>query len=249
MSVFDFLSNNIWVVYSSLVIIVIILIVYLGAFLQGREISFWPPKIGVRPHAQFKNPGVPETPELLHFNGYGVAKVGYFSEFSNTFNKLIPEAEEMTLFFVHSRRWRENNSDLIEKFLEKRNNKLTVILPNIENKRLVASIKEHFDDGVNMEAFIKDAYRYFADVLKRRPQGIDIRFSNLYPTYSVYKINSSMIVAMYPASSRKKDVPTFQFVKGGRYWDFVEDDLQWMLTNSTPITLEKLEDLVNRKER
>jgi len=248
MSLYDFLNNNIWLIVAIISILVVILVVFLIAFIQGREISFYPPKIGEKPQIHFKPKGYSDSPELLTFNGYGIAKVGYFSEFNDVFKELIPKSDEMTLYFIHSRRWRENHADLLDAFLEKRNHKLTVILPNLENKRLILSIKEHFDDGPQMEAFIKDAYRYFADILKRRPQGIDIRLLDLYPTYSLYKFNNSMVVAMYPASSRKKDVPTFQFIKGGKYWDFVEDDIQWMLSNSTPLTLSKLNELINRKE-
>lgn len=246
MTIFDFLNSNLSVFTALLILVLVVAILYLVAFLQGRSISFWPPKIGAKPYKEFGAPKTGEpTPEVLRFNGYGIVKVGYFPEFTEIFNNAIPKAKEMTLCFIHSRRWRENHANQITQFLERRQNKLIVLLPNLANQRLMESLKEHFDDGPNMEAFIKDAYRFFADILQRKPDGVDIRLFDLYPTYSFYQFDDILILAMYPNSPLKKDVPTFQIINGGKYWDFVQDDIRWVMSKTTPVGLNALRRLMN----
>jgi len=38
---------------------------------------------------------------------------------------------------------------------------------------------------------------------------------------------------MYPGSPRKREVPTFSFNTEGRFWEFVQEDIEWLEENST----------------
>jgi len=250
MSIFDFLNSNMLAMNIVLVLAVIVALIYLIAFLQGRDISFWPPKIGRKPQPNNtrNNTNTLETESKTAslFKSYGVNNTQYFVEFSQDFDSLIENSESITLCFVHSRRWRENHLEQLENFLEKRKNQLTVILPNLANEELIRVLKEHFDDGENLEAFIKDAYRYFGNFLRRRPEGIDVRLFDLYPTYSFYKFDSSVILAMYPMTPRRKHVPAFSIIKDSKYWDFITDDIQWILSHTTSVQLATLKNLMDK---
>ena len=46
-----------------------------------------------------------------------VARIASFSDFEDTFEKLIKNSREITLYFIHSRRWRENQNDNLKEFL------------------------------------------------------------------------------------------------------------------------------------
>ncbi|MCL1473384.1 hypothetical protein [Argonema antarcticum] len=243
MSIFDFLSSNLLAANIVWVVLMVVILIYLIAFLQGRSISFWPPKIGQKPSPETgKKASIKTTP----LENCGIIKTDYFTEFSDDFNILFENSENITLYFIHSRRWRENHIDHLADFLEKRQNQLTVILPNLANAKLIQILKDHFDDGQNMEAFIKDAYRYFASFLQRRPEGINVRLSDIYPTYSFYKFDEVVIVAMYPTSPRRKNVPTFQIMKDSKYWDFISNDVQWLLSNTKSVNLVELQYLINQ---
>jgi hypothetical protein len=159
MSIFDFLSSNILATNIVLILMMVVALIYLIAFIQGRPISFWPPRIGARP-SYSNNSSTPnrETEQAtLLLENCGILKTEYFNEFSDEFDSLIENTESITLYFIHSRRWRENHLDQLANFLDRRKNQLTVILPNLANVELIRALKEHFDDGDNMEAFIKDA--------------------------------------------------------------------------------------------
>lgn len=168
-----------------------------------------------------------------------IQKHGLFSEFHLFFPSAIQNANEITLFFIHSRRWRENHRDALKKFLQREKSKLSVFLPEIENKNMVSLFKEHFEDGPHIESFVLDAYQDFARLSFEYKNKVSIRAFDLYPVYSFYKFDGTVILALYPNTNSKKDVPTFQFNEQSKYWAFVMDDIQ-RLTKKQPISKKKL---------
>ena len=171
---------------------------------------------------------------------------GFFSEFLASFPSLIEGANEITLFFIHSRRWRENYRDSLVKFLKKERTKLNIFLPNITNINLIDHFRDHFEDGPHVSMLILDAYQDFARLALEYKQKVFIRPFNLYPVYSFYKFDRTVIVAMYPNTSAKKSVPTFEWAEGSMYWDFVEDDIQRLLAEP-PLSQKKLRELIGTK--
>src|SRR5207253_3258592 len=99
-----------------------------------------------------------------------------------------------------------------------------------ENVPLVESLKAHFTDGPNMATFILDAYQDFARLSVEHKKKVHIRHFDIYPTYSFYKFDNVLIVAMYPTTVVKKEVPTFQLNDKSKYWSFVQDDINRMIT-------------------
>ncbi len=246
MSFFDFMNENAIILYSVPILVVLAVLVYLVAFFQGREITFWPPKIGKKPVVYKPNPN--NSPEQLLYNGYGIEKLGMFTDFLPIFSGLFSDTKEIMLFFIHSRRWRENHLDDIKQFLSERDHKITVFLPNLANKELLKSLEEHFNDGLYLETFIMDAYVFFGKLIESYSKSIDVRLFDLFPTYSFYKYDDTIIMAMYPTSIRRKDVPTFQLAQGGKYWKFISDDIEWMLSNTSVADQNILSDFGSKKE-
>jgi len=162
--------------------------------------------------------------ELANYSSIGLQKIGFFQEFNDSFKQLFQTTNEISLFFIHSRSWRENHHDLLTKFLNKKSSKLTAFLPNFLNKELVKIFVENFDDGIYIEGLIKDAVRFFVLLQKRHPKKVEIKLCNFYPTYSFYKFDTNAIIALYPTTPRKKNVPTFE-IKGDKgFWEFFIDD-------------------------
>lgn len=158
---------------------------------------------------------------------------GSFSDFHEVFPALIEDAKKITLYFIHSRRWRENNNESIKRFLQKRNAKLLVFLPNLKNKRLIDALVSHFEDGPTIPHLIADAYRYFDSLASDHPSKVEVRQFDLYPTYSFYRFDDRIVLAMYPTTASKKEVPTLAIDKRSRYWQFVIDDIR-VLTKTRP---------------
>jgi CAP12/Pycsar effector protein, TIR domain len=176
----------------------------------------------------------------------GVREWAYFSDFAPKFGAMITRAQVITLHFIHSRRWRENNLDQLEQALQSNCQVIEVFLPDIMNPSLREVLISHFDDGPFVPGLVIEGLDYWRRLAEKYPSKIQIRLFDLYPTYSFYRFDSTVVVAMYPNSARKKDVPTFQTDTNSPYWSFISDDLDQVRLKA-PLTIEELGTLINRR--
>src|SRR2546426_553401 len=93
---------------------------------------------------------------------FGIVQVAPFAGFVHRFDDLIGSSTTMVLYFIHSRRWRENHDAAIKAFLGRAGTTLEVFLPDLESHELMFSLGKHFEDGPLIPALVADAYRYFA---------------------------------------------------------------------------------------
>ena len=156
----------------------------------------------------------------------GLVRFGLFTDFIEDFNRLLNESKEVVLYFIHSRRWRENHNDAIRTLLTKPKSSLTVFLPDLANKQLVTGLTGHFDDGPHIPGFIADAYRYFADLQREYPGKVRILLFNDYPTYTFYRFDDAVIAAMYPTTAIRKSVPAFYLKMDGTFGEFLDKDIE-----------------------
>ena len=179
----------------------------------------------------------------VHLSQYnlGIKSAAYFQEFQNEFDTLFKTSSQLTLFFIHSRSWRENHHDALVEFLSNKKNKFTVFLPNILNAKLLDMFQKNFDDGKFMANLIKEAYNFFILLQKRFPN-CKIKIYDFYPAYSFYKFDSNAIVAMYTTTPKKKNVPSFHIKQGTGFWEFLMDDLK-ILEKSKGLTAAHLQAL------
>lgn len=94
----------------------------------------------------------------------GVERAGLFPDFNSLFEDLLRASTDVSVAFIHSRRWRENYDALLRDMLTKKESKLRVFLPDIGVAELVAAMKSRFDDGPHIPGFVADAYRYFSSL-------------------------------------------------------------------------------------
>src|SRR5260370_26754164 len=78
---------------------------------------------------------------------FGILRVAPFAGLVQRFDDLIGSATTMSLYFIHSRRWRENHDAAIKAFLARAGTTLEVFLPDLENHELMFSLGKHFEDG------------------------------------------------------------------------------------------------------
>jgi hypothetical protein len=178
----------------------------------------------------------------------GIVRVGPFAGFVQRFDELIASCSAMTLYFIHSRRWRENHDAAIKAFLDREGTSLEVFLPDLENHELMFSLEKHFDDGPLIPALVEDAYRYFARLARDFRKPVQVWLFGRYPTYSFYKFDDRAVLAMYSNSVAKKELPAFEITGDGLLGGFLQadiedlrdecrgrapDDLESVITNAT----------------
>ena len=156
----------------------------------------------------------------------GIIRVGAFAGFVPRFDELIAESRTMVLYFIHSRRWRENHDAAIKTFMAREDSSLEVFLPDLENHELLFSLEKHFDDGPLIPAMVEDAYRYFARLARDYRKPIQVWLFGRYPTYSFYRFDRRAVLAMYSNSVAKKELPAFEITTDGLLGTFLAEDIE-----------------------
>jgi hypothetical protein len=171
----------------------------------------------------------------------GIARLGSFGSFYQRFDELIAESSRMTLYFIHSRRWRENHDAAIKAFVRRPGVALEVFLPDLENHELMFSLARHFEDGSLLFSLVVDAYRYFARLGRETGQPASIWLFNRYPTYSFYQFDDRAVVALYSNTAVKKELPAFEITSSSLIGSFLAadiDDLKKECRRRVPAELE-----------
>lgn len=171
----------------------------------------------------------------------GMVSVGPFTGFVQRFEDLLGSATRMTLYFIHSRRWRENHDAAIKAFLGRTGTTLEAFLPDLENHELMYSLSKHFEDGPQIPGLVVDAYRYFARLAREFHKPAQVWLFQRYPTYSFYSFDERAIIALYSNTAAKKDLPAFEITADsflGRFLARDTDDLKRECRSRAPADLE-----------
>jgi hypothetical protein len=156
----------------------------------------------------------------------GIVRVGSFAGFYQRFEDLIGSSTRMVLYFIHSRRWRENHDAAIKRFLGRERTSLEVFLPDLENHELMFSLGRHFEDGPLIPSLVVDAYRYFARLARDFQKPAEIWLFGRYPTYSFYQFDERAVMALYSNTAAKKDLPAFEITTDGFVGRFLATDIE-----------------------
>jgi hypothetical protein len=156
----------------------------------------------------------------------GIVHVGPFAGFVQRFEGLIASSTRMELYFIHSRRWRENHAAAIKAFLAREGTTMEVFLPDLENHELMFSLGKHFDDGPQIPSLIVDAYRYFARLARDFRKPTEIWLYDRYPTYSFYTFDERAVIALYSNATAKKDLPAFEIMRESLLGQFLMEDTE-----------------------
>ena len=162
------------------------------------------------------------TPEIP----FGIVQVAPFAGLVQRFDDLIGSATTMALYFIHSRRWRENHDATIKAFLGRAGTTLEVFLPDLEDHELMFSLGKHFEDGPLIPALVADAYRYFARLARDFGKPAHVWLFGRYPTYSFYKFDGCAVIALYSNTSAKKELPAFEITADGFLATFLAADIE-----------------------
>jgi hypothetical protein len=155
----------------------------------------------------------------------GIIRIGPFASFYQRFEELIASSSGMALYFIHSRRWRENHDAAIKAFLGREGSTLEVFLPDLESHELMFSLSRHFEDGPQIPALVVDAYRYFARLARDFQKPTELWLYSRYPTFSFYQFDRSAILALYSNTAAKKSAPALEVTSESLLGKFVSADI------------------------
>jgi hypothetical protein len=156
----------------------------------------------------------------------GIARVGPFAGFYQRFEELIAESSRMVLYFIHSRRWRENHDAAIKAFLGRSGTSMQIFLPDLENHELMFSLSRRFQDGPLTPTLVVDAYRYCCRLAREYGKPEEIWLFGRYPAYSFYQFDERAVLALYSNTTAKKDIPAFEVSTDGLLGRFLASDVE-----------------------
>jgi len=157
---------------------------------------------------------------------FGIIRVAPFAGFVQRFEDLIGSSTTMALYFIHSRRWRENHDAAIKAFLARAGTALEAFLPDLESHELMFSLGKHFEDGPLIPSLVADAYRYFARLARDFGKPTQVWLFGRYPTYSFYKFDQRAVMALYSNTSAKKELPAFEITTDSILGKFLAADME-----------------------
>jgi hypothetical protein len=174
----------------------------------------------------------------------GILRVGSFAGFYQRFEELIAESTRMVLYFIHSRRWRENHSAAIKTFLGRSDTTLQIFLPDLENHELMFSLSRRFEDGPLTPTLVMDAYRYCARLAREYGKPAEICLFGRYPAYSFYQFDQRAVIALYSNTAAKKDIPAFEVSTDGLLGKFLASDIEDLKRECRQRTPDQLESVI-----
>jgi len=142
---------------------------------------------------------------------------------------LFRKSDEINLFFMYGRTWRNINRAEIQNFIRRVSTKATIILPDVENVQflgeLARSISVTPDELKNRIEEAKKEFIAMFDAEENAAERFAILSTSVFPVYSLYQFDGTIIVTFYSLDKSKKEVPTFVFEKGGSLFNFFMGDL------------------------
>ncbi len=175
----------------------------------------------------------------------GIVSVAPFAWFVRRFDELIASSNTMVVYFIHSRRWRENHDAAIKAFLSRDQTTLEAFLPDLENHELMFSLSKHFDDGPQIPSLVVDAYRYFARLAREFGKPARVWLFGRYPTYSFYQFDRRAVLALYSNASAKKNLPALEIMAGSLLGNFLATDIEDLKRECRQRAVEDLEAVIS----
>ena len=189
--------------------------------------------------------GKAADPENPMTNGpSGILRVGPFAGFYQTFEDLIGSSTRMVLYFIHSRRWRENHDAAVKAFLGRDGTTMEIFLPDLENHELMFSLSRRFEDGPLTPTLVADAYKYCARLAREYGKPADIWLFGRYPAYSFYQFDQRAVIALYSNTAAKKDLPAFEVDTDGSLGKFLATEIDGLKRECRRRAPDELEQMI-----
>lgn len=154
------------------------------------------------------------------------------------------KSKTATVFVCYANTWREVNRESIKEFLSHPKNRLTIVLPSLDDDVSVADLARRLDlseDEVKQR--VNDATRAYvkiADEVGAKKQLHLYSLPNMTPHTAYYVFDDVAVMALYTHGRRKTKVPAFVASRGGDLFAFIEEDIQDIVETSIDVDLESV---------
>jgi len=221
----EFLAKNPEIATTTIIticaVVIIVALMYIIAFLQGREITFWPPKIGSKAESpkDIQTSDItalgalkmkPNSQKLAIFNGsFGDHSISYVKDWKSIESEIAQKIEISNEVRLIQIKGRELYLDLpLKHALKSRANqgKPTWILLQAPNSKHISyDVSKEFE-WKSLEKYIKDfehSLANLADVMPNYKQVV--RLYDFLPLLKLYIFDEEIFVSIYSGTVKDRD--------------------------------------------
>lgn len=218
----EIINSNPMIVLIILIIFLIITIIYLIAFFQGREISFWHPKIGAKPTKISVEASKQEPYKAKHDNDKPIKYIGAYSrsqhpKFFAEVEKLVPTAKKIILIATGLNLiWEKHILDMLIERAQSGDASIVICLGNPYSPHVADRLIEEEMRG-NRPPVGRDGIVRNAKALVERlesagnPQNISILLFEQYPTFATLIFDEEIYIYPYGYQILGNTSPIFHF--------------------------------------
>jgi hypothetical protein len=169
------------------------------------------------------------TDELRHarltgiFNSYDGDRVPW--------EKYFEQSRRVRLMFAYARSWREKNDRFLREFVARRGTKLEVILPDRDDRTVMASLAHHIEDGSDVNEKIARAIAFYTELGRRRKGSVSIYVMPRMPSLAMYMFDNHVVATLNSNLPGRREVPTLTAERGGDLYKYFEEEFRVLVSS------------------
>ena len=144
----------------------------------------------------------------------------------------LTKTHNLTAIFTYAQTWRNSNRVTIQRFTAKRKNRFTVIMPDYENKDIMAEFdrRYNYEDGKTSE-LIKEAVMDYCEL------GAKVYLFNKSLQATYYIMDNVALMAFFKHSPGKSTVPYIRAESSGSFYDYIIAEKRAILNDSVSVSV------------
>ena len=144
----------------------------------------------------------------------------------------LTKTHNLTAIFTYAQTWRNSNRVTIQRFTAKRKNRFTVIMPDYENKDIMAEFdrRYHYEDGKTSE-LIKEAVMDYCEL------GAKVYLFNKSLQATYYIMDNVALMAFFKHSPGKSTVPYIRAESSGSFYNYIIAEKRAILNDSVSVSV------------
>lgn len=144
----------------------------------------------------------------------------------------LTKTHNLTAIFTYAQTWRNSNRVTIQRFTAKRKNRFTVIMPDYENKDIMAEFdrRYNYEDGKTSE-LIKEAVMDYCEL------GAKVYLFNKSLQATYYIMDNVALMAFFKHSPGKSTVPYIRAESSGSFYNYIIAEKRAILNDSVSVSV------------
>jgi hypothetical protein len=145
--------------------------------------------------------------------------------------ELFRNVRELDMCFAYARTWRHMNTLYLQDLASRSDVRIRLIIPDPENVEIIKELSRRFEMTPDeLKSQINEAKAEFDEIFN---DNCKAKYSLWYllttPVFSFYRFDNTAIITLQRYGKYKGGLPSFEVKKGGELYQFIENELDFIL--------------------